>query len=535
MNEIKVLFLAANPAETSRLKLDEEIRAVTIKIRASEHRDLLNLVSAWAVRPADLLQVLNEHKPQIVHFSGHGKPTGEIILVDENRKPKPVSTTAIKELFRTLKDNIRVVVLNACYSRAQAEAIKEIIDCAIGMSATIGDQAAITFAASFYGAIGFGRSVQESFEQGKVALLLEGIPDDDIPELLCKLGVDPSEVFLLEIHDERVDSYKSNGQQSQIDEYINYMSNLFLGESGTALKKLARARTFDICPNLDAKGKARVLKFIYEIGLIDREDPIIDLLGIDLSGADLAGANLVGANLTQSDLSGAILSNTNLERSSLVQANLTRAILCGADLTRADMRQANLSNADLTQANLWNTNLQDANLSNAKLEGANLEESIEVAGQVMAGTGDVKEYRTELDELEEGKIYRFEVVGDSMEHENIREGDYVIVRASSKWPSEGDTIVTKYLPSEDVIVIGSMADIDDSRIAGPTVKVFHEKRADNIYLLGWKKSIKGHQPITAKHIWPMGKVVTICPTLDKKPKRKWEWLGVRPREDWQGE
>ena len=37
MNKIKILFLAAYP-DASPLKLDEEIRAITQKIRASEYR-----------------------------------------------------------------------------------------------------------------------------------------------------------------------------------------------------------------------------------------------------------------------------------------------------------------------------------------------------------------------------------------------------------------------------------------------------------------------------------------------------------------
>jgi len=207
VSAIKVLFLAANPQGTSPLKLDEEIRAITEKIRASEHHDLLDLVSVWAVRPDDLLQSLNEHKPQIVHFSGHGDLTGEIVLVDNKGVPKQVSTVAIRALFETLKDNIRVVFLNACYSRTQAEAITNEIDCAIGMKTDIGDQAAITFAASFYRAIGFGRSVQEAFEQGRVALLLEGISDDDVPELICKSGVDPNKVLVLEPQTQNEDDY----------------------------------------------------------------------------------------------------------------------------------------------------------------------------------------------------------------------------------------------------------------------------------------------------------------------------------------
>ena len=75
-------------------------------------------------------------------------------------------------------------MLNACYSRPQAEALAQTIDCTVGMNRAIGDEAAIVFAASFYRAIGFGRSVKEAFELGKAALLLEGIPEDETPELI---------------------------------------------------------------------------------------------------------------------------------------------------------------------------------------------------------------------------------------------------------------------------------------------------------------------------------------------------------------
>jgi hypothetical protein len=130
VNKIKALFLEANPVGTNHLQLDEEIRLISEKLRASEHREMIDLVSAWAVRPDDLLQLLNQHKPQIVHFSGHGRTTGEIILVDNTGNPKPIAISAIRTLFRAMKDNIRLVILNSCYSRAQAEAIVENIDCA---------------------------------------------------------------------------------------------------------------------------------------------------------------------------------------------------------------------------------------------------------------------------------------------------------------------------------------------------------------------------------------------------------------------
>ncbi len=100
-------------------------------------------------------------------------------------------------LFKTLKDNIRLVMLNACFSRPQAEAIVEHVDCAIGMSKAIGDKAAITFVASFYRGIGFGRSIQEAFDQGKTPLLLEGIDKEKTPKFLTRSGIDVAKAYLL--------------------------------------------------------------------------------------------------------------------------------------------------------------------------------------------------------------------------------------------------------------------------------------------------------------------------------------------------
>jgi len=180
------------------LRLDEEVREITSKIRASKFRDSIELVSEWAVRPDDILQALNEVRPEIVHFCGHGSSSGEIIVVDNTGSPKPISNEAIRSLFETMKDNIKIVLINACYSRTQAESIVNVIDCAIGMNTSIGDLAAITFAAAFYRAIGFGRSVQEAFYQGRTAMLLEGISEENTPELLVKSGIDPAQIRLIE-------------------------------------------------------------------------------------------------------------------------------------------------------------------------------------------------------------------------------------------------------------------------------------------------------------------------------------------------
>ena len=189
-DKVRILFLAANPKDSSKLRLDEEIREIHAKIRAAEFRDAFDLVSRWAVRPLDLLQAFNEAQPHIVHFSGHGSGQAELVLEDEDGNAKPVSETALVSLFKNMKDNTRLVLLNACHSEAQAGAVSQQIECTVGMSVSIGDEAAIVFASTFYGALAFGRSVGQAFEQGRTALMLQGIPEENTPVLLARPGVD---------------------------------------------------------------------------------------------------------------------------------------------------------------------------------------------------------------------------------------------------------------------------------------------------------------------------------------------------------
>jgi hypothetical protein len=195
---MKILFLAANPTGTTHLALDEEIRAIDAKIQSAKHRDRLDLKPHFAVRLDDLSGILLRHSPQVVHFSGHGAKTGAIILVGGNGQAKEVPPEGLAGLFRVLKDNVRVVVLNACYSETQAEAIVREIDCAVGMSRAIQDDHAIAFAAEFYQGLAYGRSVQAAFDLGVVRLINEGVPDaGQLVKFHKRRGIKPAEVVLI--------------------------------------------------------------------------------------------------------------------------------------------------------------------------------------------------------------------------------------------------------------------------------------------------------------------------------------------------
>lgn len=129
--KITVLFLAANPNDTPKLSLDEEARSIQEKIRLSEYRDSIRFESRWATRSSDILQAINETNPTIVHFSGHGSPSGELALLNPDGSTKIVTKEAITMAMSTASDTIRLVVFNACFSESQALSIVEHIEAAI--------------------------------------------------------------------------------------------------------------------------------------------------------------------------------------------------------------------------------------------------------------------------------------------------------------------------------------------------------------------------------------------------------------------
>ena len=57
---------------------------------------MLDLITAWAVRPDDLLQLLNMHQPHIVHFSGHGSSDGKLLFVGPDGGPALVNAYVLK-------------------------------------------------------------------------------------------------------------------------------------------------------------------------------------------------------------------------------------------------------------------------------------------------------------------------------------------------------------------------------------------------------------------------------------------------------
>lgn len=178
-----ILILSANPRDTSRLRLDQEMREIANGLQRAQRRDDFILQPVLAARPKDVRRAMLDSNPNIVHFCGHGSGKEGIAFEDENGQTKLVSTDALSGFFELFTDRLECVVLNACYSEVQAEAIAKHIPYVIGMKRAIGDAAAIEFAVAFYDALGAGRSVEFAYKLACNAIQWAGIPEHLTPTL----------------------------------------------------------------------------------------------------------------------------------------------------------------------------------------------------------------------------------------------------------------------------------------------------------------------------------------------------------------
>lgn len=213
-----ILFVGTSPIGNCPLALEEECAAIERELRMTEGRDDFDFRSKWAITCDDMMRHLNELRPAIIHFSGHGGSTkgghsasalphdsrdaagsdNGLYIQDGRGQPQCLDPRGLKMMVKAAATSSRVVVLNACYSAEHADELQTVVDCVVGMRGAIGDAAARSFAAAFYRALGNRRSVGNAVEQAIAVLAAGQIPDEHLPRCWTRNGVDAAQMYLSE-------------------------------------------------------------------------------------------------------------------------------------------------------------------------------------------------------------------------------------------------------------------------------------------------------------------------------------------------
>ena len=108
--------------------------------------------------------------------------SGLVVASEDRRTFQIMSSNALNAIFKTLKRNVpslEVVVLNACYSQAQAELISKHGFYLIGAANKIKDSACRAFSDLFYDTIAKGGNFIKAVDYGRVNAMSYGLNDEN--------------------------------------------------------------------------------------------------------------------------------------------------------------------------------------------------------------------------------------------------------------------------------------------------------------------------------------------------------------------
>lgn len=193
---IRVLFIGSASAHSNHTFSETEFRHIREQLRTTPNGDQFELAFELNVEAQRLPALIMNHRPHILHFSGHGTPDSALVFEGSHGKPVLARPESIAKIFELVGGPLRLVVLNACYSEGQAALIAQHVDTVIGLSGEIDVEAGAAFAAGLYQAIGYGQSVANAFRLATLQIELGHMAGHKVPVLHVREGVDPENVTL---------------------------------------------------------------------------------------------------------------------------------------------------------------------------------------------------------------------------------------------------------------------------------------------------------------------------------------------------
>lgn len=185
----RVLAFAADArCAGGALRLGAELSAIEDGLRRARLRERFELRMVPTATLTRVVNELDEHLPDIVHFGGHGSEDGAIVL--EGLPPSYMSPADMAQLFAALSRPPALVVFSLCHSRGLAEAVSEQVCPAIGFDGAVADATAQAFAATLYERLASYEQLdlRRAFSLAQVAAREGGLPGAELARLCTRSG-----------------------------------------------------------------------------------------------------------------------------------------------------------------------------------------------------------------------------------------------------------------------------------------------------------------------------------------------------------
>jgi hypothetical protein len=185
---LRVLVVISSPTESARLDTEGEWKRLGGALQHLEQTGQVTLERLDEATLPALQRRLRQGDYHVFHFIGHGgfDPSlqdGILMFEDEQERGRPVSGQSLGVALQS-HPSIRLAFLNACEGARAGAAdpfggtaqslVQQGIPSVIAMQFEISDEAALTFASEFYGALADGYPVDAALGQSRQAVYNQG-------------------------------------------------------------------------------------------------------------------------------------------------------------------------------------------------------------------------------------------------------------------------------------------------------------------------------------------------------------------------
>lgn len=149
-----ILYVSASPKGLDRVSV-ERVGGLITRHLGKETVEVETACTWRAFR-----RQLATHKPELLHLGFHGK-AGDLFFMDDDGQADRVEAARIIEEIGTVP-SVKWVLLGACESASTAEALKGVVQAAIGMDGSPSDDAVYAYADGFYEALSMEKGFSEA-------------------------------------------------------------------------------------------------------------------------------------------------------------------------------------------------------------------------------------------------------------------------------------------------------------------------------------------------------------------------------------
>jgi hypothetical protein len=173
----KILFVCTGANDKNPFDFGQEFKKIKDALQSSQKREQFEVEIETGVEADDFLRVVTRYQPDILHIATHSSDNQGVYFQNSAGETQSFSPEELADVFALMQKKFtpELVILSACNSIAQAEAIQPYVGQAIAMQDLWPEEAGLSYAENLYEMIFDGQDINYAHESAVLGVKMAKI------------------------------------------------------------------------------------------------------------------------------------------------------------------------------------------------------------------------------------------------------------------------------------------------------------------------------------------------------------------------